>query len=153
MVKSTTRDDADTELQAMIDRHGWAVVGVAPTTPGGSVPFAYTVGLTAQKLPELALYGLGDATNSAVILNTVAQQMVDGAVLHGGERVTGVLAGDLELAVIDMGDTSDLTAVRRFYGDVPAARQLIWPDPEGRMPWEGWGCSDASQPISNWPPF
>jgi hypothetical protein len=153
MATSATRDHADTELQSMIDEHGWAVIGVYPTVHDDGVPFAYTVGLTAKKLPELAIYGLGDPVNSAVILNTVAQRMIDRGELRGGERLEGVLAEGFTLAVLDMGDVSDLTAVQRFYGGIPAARQLVWPDPEGRMPWEGWSCADATQPLSNWPPF
>jgi hypothetical protein len=52
------------------------------------------------------------------------------------------------LAVIDMADTGDLTTVRRVYGAVLAARQIVWPDPYGRMPWEGWNVPDAAQPIA-----
>ncbi len=147
------REHADTELHAVIDEHGWAVVGVFPTAQDASVPLAYTVGLTAKKLPELAIYGLRDPANSGYILNAIARRMADGEEFRGGERINDVLAGKLPLAVIDMGDTSDLTEVTRLYGAVPAARQLIWPDTDGRMPWEGWSCADAAQPISNWPPF
>ncbi|MFN8090477.1 MAG: DUF4262 domain-containing protein [Mycobacterium sp.] len=152
MKKTSTRESADQNLQTMIDEHGWAVVGVFPTTKDDGAPFSYTVGLTDKGLPELAVYGL-DPVNGGSILNAVAQRMIDNGELHGGERLDGLLDGGLPLAVIDMGDTSDLSAVRRFYGAVLAARQIVWPDRQGRMPWESWDCPDEAQPLNNWPPF
>jgi hypothetical protein len=74
--------------------------------------------------------------------------MIDAGEFRGGERIDGELAGGLPLAVIDMADTADLTTVRQFYGAVLAARQIVWPDPHGRMPWEGWSFPDAAQPIA-----
>jgi hypothetical protein len=150
--KATTRDRADQTLQSMIDEHGWAVVGVFPTASDDGVPFSYTVGLTDKGLPELAVYGL-DPVNGGTILNAVAQRMIDHGEVRGGERIDGELANGLQLAVIDMGDTAELTAVRRFYGAVLAARQIVWPDPHGRMPWEGWSCPNEAQPLNNDPPF
>mgnify|MGYP000898506991 CR=1 FL=1 len=152
MKKATTRTLGDEKLQAMIDQHGWAVVGVFPTGQDEGVAFSYTVGLTDKGLPELAIYGL-DPTTGGAILNRVAQRMIDHGELRGGERIEGELAHDLPLAVIDMGETGDLSAVRRFYGAVLAARQIVWPDKQGRMPWENWSCPDAAQPLNNWPPF
>lgn len=134
-------------VQKMIGEHGWAVIGVFPTAQDDGVPFSYTVGLTDKGLPELAVYGLDPVTGGA-ILNGVAQRMIDTGELRGGERLEGELAGGLPLAVIDMADTGDLTTVRRVYGAVLAARQIVWPDPQGRMPWEGWNVPDAAQPIA-----
>ena len=149
---STVRESADQRLQDTIDAHGWAIVGVFPADAAEGAPFCYTVGLTDKGLPELAIYGL-DLNTGGGILNGSAQRMIDCGELRGGERIDGELDGGLPLAVIDMGDTSELAAVRRFYGAILAARQIVWPDPQGRMPWEGWSCSAAAQPINNAPPF
>lgn len=149
---STLRESADQRLQDTIGEHGWAIVGVFPAAEAEGAPFCYTVGLTGKGLPELAIYGL-DLNTGGGILNGLAQRMVDRGELRGGERLEGELEGGLPLAVIDMGDTSELAAVRRFYGAVLAARQIVWPDPQGRMPWEDWSCSDEAQPINSNPPF
>jgi hypothetical protein len=137
----------EARVQEMIGEHGWAVIGVFPTAQDDGVPFSYKVGLTDKGLPELAIYGLDPVTGGA-ILNGVAQRMIDTGEFRGGERLEGELAGGLPLAVIDMADTRDLTTVRRVYGAVLAARQIVWPDAHGRMPWEGWNVPDAAQPIA-----
>lgn len=141
-------DSTTNTLQSVIDVHGWAVIGVFPTRDDDGIPFSYTVGLTDKGLPELAIYGLGPG-NSARILNAAGRRMVRRGELRGGDRVGGVLAFDAQLAVIDMADTADLSAVRHLYGVVLAARQIVWPDAQGRMPWEGWNFPDAAQPLKN----
>lgn len=45
-----------------------------------------------------------------------------------------------------MDDTEDLTTVRALYGVVLAAQQVVWPDSDGRMPWQGWNLG-AAQPL------
>ena len=46
------------DTRALIDKHGWALIGVFPAQGDTGAPFTYTVGLTAQFLPELMVYGL-----------------------------------------------------------------------------------------------
>ena len=46
------------DTRALIDKHGWALIGVFPAQGDTGAPFTYTVGLTAQFLPELVVYGL-----------------------------------------------------------------------------------------------
>ncbi|MFN6548182.1 DUF4262 domain-containing protein [Mycolicibacterium nivoides] len=133
------------QLRRMIDHHGWAVIGVFPTTPTDGAPFSYTVGLTDRGLPELAVYGLQPRAAGGV-LNTVARHAIDGGELAPGQRITGLLAGGLPLTVIEMTDTTDMTSVRELYGAVLAAQQVIWPDADGRMPWENWNLG-TRQPL------
>jgi hypothetical protein len=46
--------------QQIIDDVGWAVTHIVPTDgdPDTTIPFAYTVGLTAHGYPELLIAGL-----------------------------------------------------------------------------------------------
>lgn len=147
------RAAVDADLGRKIDKFGWAVVGVFPAEDDPGVPFAYTVGLSAKGLPELALYGLGSPVAGA-ILNDVARGMVtaDSAV-RGGDQLRGLLAGDLPIGVLEMTNTTDLTGVCRMYGAVSAAVQLVWPDKAGLMPWdEGYAIPADRQPLHGSPP-
>lgn len=133
------------QLRRMIDNQGWAVIGVFPTKPADGAPFSYTVGLTDHGLPELAIYGL-EPHAAGGVLNAVAQHAIDGGELAHGQRLDGLLAGELPLTVIAMNDTTELTSVRALYGAVLAAQQIIWPDTDGRMPWENWNLGPR-QPL------
>lgn len=137
------------ETRALIDRYGWSVVGVFPTSAGDGAPFAYTVGLTGKQLPELVIYGLGGRV-AQEILNAVARRMVDaGRPLARGERIAGVLAGGVDLVAVEMTSRiHDLAMVGRVFGSVDTAVQLCWPDVDGLFPWEpGSGVSDDVQPV------
>lgn len=133
-------------VRDVIAAHGWAVVGVFPTAVAGDGPsFSYTVGLTGRDLPELAVYGL-DPQTAGTILNALAAMLVGGGELVVGEKVHGVIGGGLALVAIEMTDATDLAAVCSVYGGVLAARQIVWPDAQGRMPWEG-GDLGGVQPL------
>ena len=113
--------------RADIAKHGWSVIGVFPTPGEPSVPFSYTVGLSAKFLPELAIYGLPIDVGHQV-LNTVARQMVDaGVALVTGERIEGVLTSGVPLVAVAMTNTRDLNMVREVYGSVQSAVQVCWP--------------------------
>ncbi len=141
------------DTQGLIQRHGWAVIGVFPAEGDTGQPFTYTVGLTAQFLPELVVYGL-DQHSAAALLNTVAANMVAAGELKAGDRLTDVLTDGRALAVIDLdpADAADLAMVHNIYGTVLSARQVIWPDPDGKFPWEKWK-SAVPQKLSGAPPF
>lgn len=133
------------DTRRLIDTHGWAVIGVFPTCAEDGPPFSYTVGLTDRGLPELAIYGLPPQTAGGV-LNVAARHAVDNGELPCGQPITGLLAGGLPVVAVAMEDTDDLTTVRGLYGVVLAAQQIVWPDSQGRMPWEDWNLGTA-QPL------
>ena len=134
--------------RADIAEHGWSVIGVFPTPGEPSVSFAYTVGLSAKGLPELAIYGLPVDVGHQV-LNVVARQMVDaGVALVTGQRIEGVLASEVPLVAVSMSNTRDLNMVREVYGSVASAVQVCWPDVDGLMPWEQGGrAGEDEQPV------
>lgn len=141
------------DTRAKIALHGWTVIAVFPTQGDPGHSFAYTVGLSAKQLPELAMYGL-PAQVAHPVLNEVARRIVaSGVAPRSGDRVEGVLVGDVPLVAVDMTDATDLNLVREVYGAVAAAVQVVWPDNAGILPWEA-GCrvSAAEQPVRGCPP-
>lgn len=141
------------DTRSKIAVHGWTVVAVFPTSGDPGPSFAYTVGLSAKQLPELAIYGL-PAQVAHPVLNEVARRMVaSGAALQSGERIEGVLVGDVPLVAVTMTDATDLHHVRELYGAVAAAVQVVWPDSVGILPWEeGSQVTELVQPVRGCPP-
>lgn len=133
------------ETRRLIDTHGWAVIGVFPTSPEDGAPFSYTAGLTDRGLPELAIYGLPPHTAGGV-LNAAARHAIDHGPLSCGEPINGLLANGLSVVALAMDDTDDLSTVRGLYGVVLAAQQIVWPDARNRMPWQDWALG-AAQPL------
>lgn len=132
-----------------ITRDGWAVTGHFITE---ELTVFYTVGLTVAGLPELACYGVGDEAAAAGLLDAAARHMVECGELMPGDRIAGP-AGRGPLVIIDMEDTKDFVEVRRLYGAVMAARQVVWPDPAGNFPWQmAWSLGPV-QPMAGEPPF
>src|SRR5690242_21847847 len=71
-----TELDYNNFLQGLIDVHGWAVQGVE--RDGIHPPWAYTVGLTPHRRPELVITGMG-LTRATEVLNIVAGHMLHAA--------------------------------------------------------------------------
>ena len=136
------------DTRASIAKYGWTVIGVFPTSDDEGVPFAYTVGLSAKHLPELAVYGLPLPVGQQV-LNMVSRKMIEaGAPVVSGQRIEDVLAVDTGLVAVEMTRTDDLTMVRQVYWSVRPAVQLCWPDLDGLFPWErGSTTGDDDQPV------
>jgi hypothetical protein len=122
----------------LIDRFGWMVQGVFPTKndlladPANSFPFAYTVGLTARRLPELIVAGLPQDVAMEILNNAASRVVTDGFVLTG-ENYDDILEGYACRFVPT--DTARLSVARRLYLNV-VAMQLLWPDNAARFPGE-----------------
>lgn len=142
-------DDFFEEQSRLIDKFGWTVVHVEPTEddPPGVVPFGYTVGLTESGLPEVAVAGVPLDLTGALLNEMAARIRHDGERLRHGGRVTGLVTGHDLLVVA--GDPTDEVfpgaAMYRYGEDRVRLRQLVWPDPRGRFPWQS-GYADASCP-------
>lgn len=134
------------DLRAIIATHGWAVRLVAPRVGEAGVPFAYTVGLTAQGLPEVIELGLPSDVGHR-FLNLVATELTNGRRFQAPTVVRDLTVGDQPVAFLRAADTSDLTAAAELYGSVDAL-QLVWSDSTGRLPWEpGFGPGPEAQPL------
>lgn len=139
----------DAALLESISRHGWTVQGHRITE---RLSVFYTVGLTAAGLPELACYGIDDFQAAAGLLDVAAGHMMRCGELMPGDRIAGP-AGRGELVIIDMEQTDDFIEVRRLYGMVMAARQVMWPDPAGNFPWQRAWSLGPVQPMAGEPSF
>lgn len=130
----------------MIARHGWAVRLVSPRLGEEGVPFAYTVGLTAMRHPEIVELGLPNDAGH-VFLNLVAEEVQGGRVFTAGSVVNDLSAGGQPVAFLHVEDVSELTAVDQVYGVVDAL-QMVWSDSAGRLPWDaGFAPGRERQPL------
>lgn len=129
--------------RAMIDQHGWMVQGVFPTAEDHGPPYCYTVGLTECGLPELCMTGLPPEV-ARVILNTAASQARDsGEPFYHGQRLShlgSLLKNNVTLAVVEGLPSEEGVwpgMAYRFYDPFEVRlQQLVWPDDEGRFPWD-----------------
>ena len=101
-----------------IDEHGWTVVGTI--TPLG-VPFAYTVGLTFHRIPELYL----DCATTGLSSDEAPHLLNALAVLHreaGGLKPGPMFpVGEHLVMLIEQRDMTPLAMARAIFGDgVPA---------------------------------
>ncbi|WP_319462519.1 DUF4262 domain-containing protein [Micromonospora sp. RTP1Z1] len=136
----------------IIDRVGWAVTLVVPTDddPDRAPAFAYTVGLTAHHYPELLIAGLDPATSQA-LLNDLAGRVYGNAErFHHGQRIGDLIAG-YDAVVVAGAPTDQLhpgAAFGRYGRDRVRLQQIVWPDPDGRFPWDsGYTYPSEVQPL------
>ena len=134
----------------IIDRVGWAVTAVLPTPEHPGAPFAYTVGLTAHDHPELVIAGL-DPLSAQALLNDLAARVYDtGARFTHGQRVSDLIAG-YDAVILEGPATDDLhpgAAYARYGRDRVRLRQIVWPDPQARFPWDdGYAHPPGAQPL------
>jgi hypothetical protein len=123
---SATFDDyLDEVVRPVVDRLGFAV----QATQSDGVPVAYTVGLTEEGRPELAV--TGKPPDDAYDLLT--------AVLVGEEEPTAGQRCDLlhgpALWAFAVTRPLSLVVAAALYPRLTAV-QLVWADPLGRWPWQ-----------------
>lgn len=144
------------QVHDAIERTGWAVYGVHPTSLSDGPWFGYTVGLTAVGLPEFIVYGLPPETGQFVLNELAIRATVRRAPYRPGEALTDLL-DPYDPTVIDVVDTSPLKLVRQIYGaqNPVRAQQVIVQDRAGKLPWEpGYDrrAMGAAQPLLGVPP-
>ena len=127
-----TDRDYQEHLQELIDTFGWAVQGVE--REGRHPPWAYTVGLTRYRKPELVVTGMG-LTRAASVLNGVAAHLLHAAAPEPGTQTTlrdGPLIEVVRVAV----PWAHLNTAVAFYGNRIRALQVVHADKRGRWPWD-----------------
>lgn len=127
-----TDEDYLARIRQTITRFGWAVQGVEGDRR--EPPWAYTVGLTEARLPELVITGLdlGECTDT---LNTYAGEVVRDGPPPAGTRLTLDVGLDVEVVRVVRPQEHLFTAVDLFGGSLRAL-QLAWADDAGRWPWQ-----------------
>ena len=141
--ESSHQDYLD-HMQGLIDRFGWAVVGVEDD--GIHPPVAYTLGLTPRGRPELVVTGL-PTRRATWLLNAMASYVLETAVPRPGESVQ--LEGGPLMEVVRVAEPSAhlFTAVE-FYGPGIQALQLAYTDDRGHWPWDaGFRGHKGGQPV------
>ena len=143
-------EDLMRRQQHLIDTYGWAVTAVFPTDDAPGVPFAYTVGLTAHGYPEFVIAGLHPEV-AHTLLNDIAKRVYDRAQrFTAGQRISDLLVG-YDAVIVEGPATEELhpgAAFARYGKDKVTLQQVVWPDPQGRYPWDpGYPYGSHVQPV------
>lgn len=135
-------------VKEKIDLYGWMIQMVG--AGDGEPQFAYTVGLFSRNFePEIICFTLPQDTVHG-LLNDVARRTSEGLSLKGGMVFDDLANLPMTLIEVDNEKLRDYfgTAIRFYKGPVFPAVQLVWPDPEGRFPWdEGYDPEGYPQPL------
>jgi hypothetical protein len=135
-------DEADKDIMAAIDEHGWAVRFVWDDN-GEDPNFHYSAGIYERcGRPELLVFGLSREVGQWVV-NEYGQRSSDGEVFEPGTAYEGFLEGhcvvflavDSRRASIDHAYTTwtDWYYERNGF----PLLQLVWPDPDtDAFPWQ-----------------
>lgn len=130
-------DDRDRRNADTIQQFGWSSVGVHGDgqTPG----WAYSIGMWhSLGHPEVAVFGFGSMAMMKVV-NVVGDRVTQGKPFKPNERRSDVIERyDVAIRPIQpKWYKSFFGAAIDFYQVPPLPMlQLIWPDRDGRLPWE-----------------
>jgi hypothetical protein len=119
-----------------ISEHGWAVVNVEGDE--AQPAYSYSVGLSkAFDHPEVIAFGLSQAVLQQII-NTIGQRVRAGHRFSDKETSEDVLTGYACAfrKVAPAALSNYMPAVVEYYGHEVPALHCIWPDREGRYPWQ-----------------
>ncbi len=132
-------DDHDRKLLDDVRKYGCHIVGVFPDDHGPG--FCFSIGLYLNCLhPEIIVTGLRDH-QAAAIINDIASRARKDHLFRDGDTSLE-LAVDLPVTFreVDLDFYPDyLGYAMWFYSSLPRpfpCLQLVWPDPQGRFPWE-----------------
>lgn len=124
------------KLAVMIERRGHAVIGTFTQGPGDSdISMAYTVGLAKKGLPEIVVFGVPREA-AMPILNSAAALLIAGK-LETDVPVSKLASMPLVFKHVAPEATEKyLTESTDNAGRPVAALQMVWPDTQGRFPWD-----------------
>lgn len=131
------------KIRWMVETEGWAIeaVGARPETDPPTPAYAYTLGVPAAvSFPEVAVFGLTPAASKG-LLGLVVDARRGGTEIPLGVELVGLLDNELRcmFAPIDLGEWGGwfTTAARWYEGAAFEVVQLLYPDRNGFMPYEG----------------
>jgi hypothetical protein len=120
---------------------------------GDAQRFAYSIGLTrTHKHPELVCFGLREEVLHWII-NEISDRMASGEQFKDGDRVAGLIEGyDCVLKRMQRGTYRQYLgyALWFYQGDEFEALQIVWPDMQGRYPWDPGYTAPRNQQPSTW---
>ncbi|MCY7412782.1 MAG: DUF4262 domain-containing protein [Salinibacterium sp.] len=127
---------ANQELSQIIDKEGWAAVQVHETDQQPN--YAYSVGLwkTFQH-PEVIVFGLLPDVGHRLI-NVIGEGVREGTRFPSSGTSSEVLEGrDCAFREVSPGAIpAYMGEAQKYYGTVFPAIHCIWPDRDGRLPWQ-----------------
>jgi hypothetical protein len=139
-----TEDDYRDHFRQLISVYGWAVQGVQ--RDGIHPPWAYTVGLTQYRRPELVVTGLG-LSRATAMLNGVAAHLAHAEAPAPGTQAT-LTGGPLVEVVRVESPWAHLNMAVEFYGRGIRGLQLVHADKRGRWPWDrAYQGTRGGQPV------
>jgi hypothetical protein len=114
-----------------IDRDGYSIVGVM-----ADPPYCYTVGLTQSRMhPEVLIAGLS-AQIAHDLLAAIIKRIPDGGQLPVDEPISEIANMPLVLKRMSPKNALIANIARVFYDDKFEMLQMVWPDKNGRFPWQ-----------------
>ncbi|AJF08283.1 hypothetical protein GSUB_17560 (plasmid) [Geoalkalibacter subterraneus] len=139
-----------------IENVGWSVIGVFGDIEKNEPPFSYSVGFSRMGKPEIIVVGLPLEIAQSII-NEIGQRFKKTGVFP----VAGDIRDDLAnlpctfIALSEQAVKERLRAATALMDPPVEALQLIWPDRQGKFPWdEGFDESmRAAQPLLGTPPL
>ncbi len=143
-------NQSEQKVVSDVQEYGWHVVLVAPDEAGPG--FAFTIGLFHSfGHPEVILFGLPDKVAHAV-LNLIGASVKSGHRFQAGQRSSDLFEQhESAFVTFPVAAYHDYLGYARWFysGDEFPALQCVWPDGEGRFPWEPdskEGCKER-QPL------
>ena len=143
-------DDADRDLIEGVRTFGWLVIKIEEDREGPS--FAFTVGLYQTfTQPEVIITGL-PPDRAHTILNLIGEAMRRGERFEEGAMSDEFLEGyPCTFRAVSQSQYPEFlgTAMHFYRGSDFPCLQCVWPDREGRWPWDS-DASDgfrAAQPL------
>jgi hypothetical protein len=142
-------NDYERVVVANVEKYGWHCTSVSGNQRGFMPAFAYTVGLyRSYRQPEFIIFGL-DPPVAHGILRILADAAAAGTMLPLDQPCEGLIENCacvfVEVPKNRFGDY--VFSASWFYsGDDFPLYQVVWPDREGRYPWNESAVPDPRHP-------
>jgi|SRR5579859_922220 len=129
-------DDNDRNLVSDVRSRGWSVCIISDGQPHPAWAFSVGIWHTFRK-PELAMFSLGPQ-DMGMWINLIGEQIRFGRTFDLDEPASGVLNGfPVRLRLADESWYRGFFGYGLwFYQDLFPLAQVIWPDRQGKFPWE-----------------
>jgi hypothetical protein len=131
-------------IKQIIDKNGWAVQAVFPVEEGNDY-LIYSVGLAARGLPEFAAVGLPENPGQTIINRIAAWTIENGVPPLGEEWGKKELSMSVPFFLIPRPEL-EINVARLFEHDA-AVIQILWPDKNGRWPWDDKADPDCRRQL------
>ncbi len=139
-----TEADYEARMWDKIDWFGWAIQYIEPSRT--SPPWAYTVGLTLHRKPEVVVTGMR-AEPAGDLLNGIAAHVMHADPPEPGTQMQLIDGPYVEFVELTDPTAHLFTAVQMF-GSKISAMQVVYPDDRGHWPWHrGFRGGRGGQPV------